>query len=158
MHAILAAGTALAIAGTEVLMAPEELPSALGEAPRDVAAAVARSDDRLEACMRRLGDGTHDHAKYLRAKQIDLNSDVAPEYFVRPVLECNDEFLGAHAISFWLVAGRKGGGLDVVLSDAEDSVALLETRTKGFRDVEVTYSVIVMPLRFNGKHYVGHSL
>src|ERR1044071_9565971 len=158
MHALVAAGAELAIAGTEMLMTPEQLPSALGMAPPDVAAAVALSDDRLEECMHRLGDGTHDHAKYLRANRINLNGDEDPDYLVRPVLECNDEFLGAHAMSFWLLAGREGGGLDVVLSDAEDSVTLLETRTRGFRDVEVAYSVTVMSLRFNGKRYVGHTL
>jgi hypothetical protein len=157
-HALVALGVGLFAGGAEALMLPEQLASTLGPATLEVATVVARSDERLGECMRRLGDGAGKVEDYLRAQQIDLNADGKPDYFVMPELKCSDEFLGAHAMSFWLLAGRERGGFKVVLSDAEDSVKLLDSRTNGFRDVEVTYSVTVMLLHYNGRHYAGHKL
>ena len=141
-----------------MLLAPEQLASTLPAAPPEVAQVIAKHDARLGECLSRLGRKDAKPESALHAQLIDLNDDNWPDYFVLPVLPCNEEFMGAHAIAFWLLAGREGGGFTVVLEDAEDAVELLDSRTNGYRDVEVTYSVTIMRLRFNGKRYVGHTL
>lgn len=96
-----------------------------------------------------------DIAVYFAASEIDLNGDGRTDLIVQPNPKtfCLQRNSG---IPFWIfVSGRMGYKL--IYNDFAYDLGVLRTRTKGFRDIEISSHTIgenyIMTLKFDGSEY-----
>jgi len=127
--------------------------------PEDALALLIHlNKEELDRCFEsdeEKGAKPDDSSVYFAASEIDLNGDGRADLIVQPNPKtyCLQRNSG---IPFWIfVNGRTGYKL--VYNDFAYDLGVLRTRTKGYRDIEISSHTIgenyIMKLKFNGSEY-----
>jgi hypothetical protein len=100
-------------------------------------------------------------ASWFMASEIHLDGAGEIDLIVRPgdLMQSpspNRWLFGAHAVPFWIV-GNTGGKYELLLNTVADGLRVLDSRTNGYRDIEIgsltAVSLTTLTLKFDGHHY-----
>jgi hypothetical protein len=92
---------------------------------------------------------------FFKAKKVRLERGSRRAYLVMPGDSCHSSFHGAHSTAFWILVRDSHGTLQCVLNSKRDGIELLDTYTKGFRDLELLYGFEREIFRYSGTEYLG---
>lgn len=120
--------------------------------PPAVSELVRKSEKKnLDICQKEKHYSKKDMKEFLGAAVLNLNDDGKVDYILYPKKYCGIMF-GAHAIPYWIVMSSPNG-YRLVMAGGTDVVTILDSRTKGARDIVEIYGETETKFVFNGKKY-----
>ena len=121
--------------------------------PPDILKQLARYDDgQLEKCQQDKTTHKKNAAGHFAASKINLNDDKQSDFVVQAQTLC---FMGAHNTTFWIFTNLKQKSTvqyQLTFDIAVDFLKILNTSTKGLRDIETASHTAVELYTINWKY------
>ena len=121
--------------------------------PPNILKQLARYDDgQLEKCQQDKLTRKRNAAAHFAASKINLNDDKQSDFIVQAQTLC---FMGAHNTTFWIFTDSKSKSAEkyqLTFDIAVDFLKILNTSTKGFRDIETASHTAVELYTINWKY------
>lgn len=132
----------------------EEKVSSPVKIPQTILKQLAEYDDgQLEKCQQDKLTRKPNIAAHFAASKINLNDDKQPDLIVQAQTLC---FMGAHNTTFWIFT-KSNRKYDLAFDIAVDYLKILDTSSKGFRNIETASHTAVelytINWKFDGEKY-----
>lgn len=125
---------------------------ALDTPPLSISELVRKSEKQnLNICQKEKRFTKKDMKDFFGAAILNLNNDGKDDYILYPKKYCGIMF-GAHAIPYWIVMSSPNG-YRLIMAGGTDVVTILDSKTKGARDIVETYGETETKFVFDGKKY-----
>jgi hypothetical protein len=103
-------------------------------------------------CTKQTNIVAPEYYKYFSAIPIDINKKQQPSFLVFPSKYCR-AFFGAHAIAYWIITKDKQNHYRLLYEGRSDGIEILNTYTKGMKDIRSDYGNTYIILKFTGRKY-----
>jgi len=114
---------------------------------------LLRRDERNQTCLKESESANDIQASWFTASEISLNDNDPTDLIVKPNNPC---LLGANIDPFWIFRNTPQG-YEQVLNVSTLGLEVLDTKTKGYRDIRIMAAtaneVLITIYNFNGREY-----